>query len=338
MARICDLKFAGAFAARWLLAAHPAAAAEVAELKIARQFGISFLPIHVMQDKKLFEKHAKAEGLDTQATYLQIAGGAAQNDALLSGSIHVAGGGVPPLAILWARTRGSQNEVKAISAKNAAPIMLLTREARIKSIRDFTEQDRIAMPVAKISGGAIILQMAAQKEFGKGNEFKFDNQSVSMATPDATTALLSGGGEINNHFSEPPFQYQALKKAGVRSILKSYDVLGGITTYNLVWTTTKFHNENPRTYRAFLAAFNEAIQEINKDRRGAAEAYVRITKEKISVDEILELINNPEFEFTMTPKNLMKIVGFMSEVGHIKVKPETWKDLFFPEVHSLPGS
>ena len=74
------------------------------------------------------------------------------------------------------------------------------------------------------------------------------------------------------------------------------------------------------------------------DRRGAAETYVRITREKISVDEILELINNPEFEFTMTPKNLMKIVGFMSEVGHIKVKPESWKDLFFPEVHNLPGS
>ena len=87
-----------------------------------------------------------------------------------------------------------------------------------------------------------------------------------------------------------------------------------------------------------LALHREAIQDINRDRRGAAEAYVRITKEKISVDEILELINNPEFEFTMTPKNLMKIVGFMSEVGHIKVKPETWKDLFFPEVHNLPGS
>ena len=92
----------------------PTAVAEVSEIKIARQFGISFLPLHVMQDKKLFEKHAKAAGLDTQATYLQIAGG------------------------------------------------------------------------------------ASQKEFGKGNEFKFDNLSVSMATPDATAALLSGGGEIHN--------------------------------------------------------------------------------------------------------------------------------------------
>ena len=53
-----------------------------------------------------------------------------------------------------------------------------------------------------------------------------------MPTPDATAALLSGAAEINNHFSEPPFQYQELKKAGVRRILKSYDVLGGKTTFD----------------------------------------------------------------------------------------------------------
>jgi len=35
---------------------------------------------------------------------------------------------------------------------------------------------------------------------------------------------------------------------------------------------------------------------------------------------------------------MMKIVGFMAEVGHIKVKPSLWKDMFFSEVHNLPGS
>jgi NitT/TauT family transport system substrate-binding protein len=240
--------------------------------------------------------------------------------------------------VFWARTRGTANEVKAISAKNCAPIMLLTREARIKSIRDFTDKDKIAMPATKVSGQAIILQMATQKEFGPGTEFKYDNLQVAMPTPDATAALLSGAAEINNHFSEPPFQYQELKKAGVRRILKSYDVLGGKTTYNLVWTTARFHAENPKTYQAFLAGFSEAIQEINKDRRAAAEIYVRVTKEKITVDEVLELISDPEIEYTMTPQNMMKIVGFMAEVGHIKVKPQSWKDMFFPEIHNLSGS
>jgi NitT/TauT family transport system substrate-binding protein len=328
-----------ALVAQIVLTIHaPTANAEVTELKVARQFGISFLPLLVMQDKKLFEKYAKAAGLSTQATYLQISGGTGQNEALLSGSIQIASGGVPPFAVFWARTRGTNNEVKAITAKNCAPIMLLTRDPRIKSIRDFTEQDKIAMPATKVSGQAIILQMATQKEYGKGNEFKFDNLQVAMPTPDATIALLSGGGEINNHFSEAPFEYQELKKPGVRMLLKSYDVLGGKTTYNLVWTTTKFHQENPKTYKAFLDAFQEAIADIHKDRRGAAETYVRITKEKITVDEVLALINDPDIEFTMTPRNMMKIVDFMAEVGHIKAKPQSWKDMFFPEVHHLSGS
>ena len=115
-------------------------------------------------------------------------------------------------------------------------------------------------------------------------------------------------------------------------------MLGGRTTYNLVWTTTKFHDENPKTYKAFLAGLTEAMQEIARDKKGAAEIYLRLTKEKMSPEEVLELISNPDFEFTTTPKNMMKIVSFMAEAGHIKVKPQSWKDLFFPEVHNLPGS
>ena len=312
--------------------------AEVSEVKVVRQFGISFLPLLVMQDKQFYEKHAKAAGLDSKANYMQISGGTSVNDALLAGGIDIASGGIPPAMIIWSRTKGSSNEVKAMTAKNCAPILMVTRDPRIKTIADLTEKDKIAMPAVKVSGSAIILQMATQKLFGKGQEFKFDPLQVAMSTPDGMIALLSGGGEINVHFSEPPFQYQELKRPGIRQILKSYDVLGSKTTYNLLWTTSKFHNENPKTYRAFLAGFDDAVKEIYRDKKAAAETYLRLTKEKISVEEVLELINNPDFEFTMTPKNMMQIVSFMADVGHIKNRPESWKDLFFPEVHNLPGS
>jgi len=84
------ISFAGVVAISCLLIAAHAAAAEVSELKVARQFGISFLPLMVMQEKKLFEKHAKAAGLDSTATYMQISGGTSVNDALLSNSIQIA--------------------------------------------------------------------------------------------------------------------------------------------------------------------------------------------------------------------------------------------------------
>jgi NitT/TauT family transport system substrate-binding protein len=34
----------------------------------------------------------------------------------------------------------------------------------------------------------------------------------------------------------------------------------------------------------------------------------------------------------------MKYVNFMYKVGSIKVKPDSWKDMFFPNAHGLSGS
>ena len=92
---------------------------------------------------------------------------------------------------------------------------------------------------------AVTLQMAAEKAFGEGQQDKLDPLTVSMSHPDAQTALLSRQSEITAHFGSPPFQYQQLEKPGIHTVLNSYDVLGGPATFNVVWTTTKFRDENP---------------------------------------------------------------------------------------------
>jgi NitT/TauT family transport system substrate-binding protein len=33
----------------------------------------------------------------------------------------------------------------------------------------------------------------------------------------------------------------------------------------------------------------------------------------------------------------MKYALFMHEVGIVKAEPSSWKDLFFPELHGVPG-
>jgi NitT/TauT family transport system substrate-binding protein len=208
----------------------------------------------------------------------------------------------------------------------------------VKTLRDFTEKDRIALPAVKVSIQAITLQMAAEKTFGEGQQNKLDALTVSMSHPDGQTALLSGASEITAHFSSPPFQYQQLAKPGIHTVLNSYDVLGGPATFNLVWTTAKFRAENPKLYDAFVKALDEAIAIINADKRAAAEAYLRLSKDKDSVDDIAKLLNDPGIRYTTTPENVMKYVNFMLKTGSIKVKPDSWKDLFFPNAHNLQGS
>lgn len=321
-----------------LLTVTSASRAEVSELKVAQQYGISYLPLMIMEDQKLIEKHAEAAGIaGLKVGWSKFAGGNVMNDALLSNSLHFASGGVGPLVTLWARTKGNY-DIKAVAAMNSMPLYLNTRNPSVKSLKDFTEKDKIALPAVKVSIQAVTLQMAAEQAFGAGQQNKLDSFTVSMSHPDGQTALLSGTGEVSAHFSSPPFQYQQLEKPGIRNVLNSYEVLGGPATFNLVWTTSRFRKENPKVYEAYVKALDEAIGMINKDKSWAADTYLRISKGKEAQETILKMLNDPNIVYTTTPQSIMKYVSFMHKIGSIKAKPDSWKDLFFPEVHNLPGS
>ena len=313
------------------------AAAEGGEIKMAQQYGLAFLPLMVMQHYKLLEKHVRAAGLgESKVSWVKLASGGVMNDALLSGDLSFASGGVPPFITLWAKTRGSL-DVEGVCAMAAMPLYLNTRNPGIKSVKDFTEKDKIALPAIKVSNQAMFLQMAAEQAFGEGSAHKLDSLTVSLSHPDAMTAMLSGG-EINSHFSAPPFQYQELAESGVHSVVSSYDLLGGPHTFAMVWTTAKYRQQNPKTYAAFLAAFEEADAIIARDKKGVAEMYLADTKSKDTVENILKFITAPGSEYVMTPKNTVKQADFMYRVGTIKLKPASWKEMFFPEIHQLPGS
>ncbi len=327
---------AGAFAllfAGVLGAQH--AMAEVDEVRIAKGFGIGYLPLIVMEDEKLYEKHAKAAGLDSTAKWMVIDGGTTQAQLLIGGNLEVSSGGLGPLVTIWARTRGNLG-VKGIGALNTMPLYLNTTRAGVKTIKDFTEKDRIALPVIRSSIQAVVLQMQAEKVFGKYDVM--DKLTVSMAHPDGLAALLSGGTEITGHLTAPPFSFQELKDPRVHRVFSSYDVVGGPHTFNLIWTTKKFRDENPKTYKAFVAALAEAMDKINADKKKYAQVYVRFTHSKLDPAFIEEMMNAPEIQFTLTPHGTMYFARFLNKVGKIEVLPESWKDMFFPEIHHLQGT
>ncbi len=89
------------------------------------------------------------------------------NEALISGNLDFASGGVGPLVTIWARTQNNI-KVKGIAALNSMPLYLNTINPNVKTIKDFTEKDRIALPAVRVSIQAVILQMAAEKAFGTG--------------------------------------------------------------------------------------------------------------------------------------------------------------------------
>jgi len=160
-----------------------------------------------------------------------------------------------------------------------------------------------------------------------------------MSHPDGQTALLSGQSEITAHFTSPPFHHYERRTPDVRTIMTSNDVMGGPSTFTMLYTTSKFHDENPRTYGAILKALEKAIALINTDRRVAAEIFLGTSDGKgWKLEEVIELLKDPDMRFTTSPENVMKYASFMADVGSIRNRPKSWQDLFFPEIHAVPGN
>ncbi len=314
------------------------AAAEVKEVRISKLFGLGFLPLMVMEDRQLIEKHAKAAGLgEVKVNFVTLSTASAVNDGLISGQLDFATNGPPAVLTIWAKTKGSANEIRGVAGMVTTPMWLNVNKPNIKSIRDFTEKDKIAVPGVKVSIGAIILQMAAAKEWGIKEYARLDPLTVSMSHPDGMAAFTTKR-DITAHVTSPPYMYTEVEQ-GAQRILSSDDVMGGTTTFSMLISSSRFRNANPKTYKAVLDAFTEAIDLIGKDKKVVAETYLKISGDKkTSLAEVVKQLEDPNLRYTTTPQNIMKYANFMFEIDSIKVKPASWKDVYFPEVHHLPGS
>lgn len=315
------------------------AVAESGEVRIAQQYGMIYLPFHVAMERKLIEKYAAAEGLpNLKVTMLQTGSGAAMNEALLSGSVDVASGGLSVLLTIADRTRGNAN-IRGMMALSDSPILFNTTDPRIKSIRDYGEKDRIAVTAVKVTHHAIILQMAAVQAFGWDNRFKLDPLTVSMTHPDAMTAILTQGHEVRTHAATIPFSFQELADPRVHTVINSYDVAGGRHTVAAVYTAEKWKKENPKAYAAVYKGLSEAMAIIKANKREAAEAYLRVEKPKLTLEQVEAILTNEKMvAFVPAPSKVMVHADFMYRVGSLKHKPESWKDFFFENVLDLDGS
>jgi sulfonate transport system substrate-binding protein len=309
-----------------------AALAEANIVRVAKQFGIGYMQYMVMQELKLVEKHAKAAGLDVTTEWATFRSSDVMNDALISGSVDFVSLGVPGIITVYSKTKGTASEVKGVLGLNVSPLMLLVRDPAIKSLKDFKDTHRIALPAVKVSNQAIILQMAAAKEFGDAKYNALDHLTVSMSHPDATAAMLGGQSEITANFSSAPFQYRQMKNPNVKLLLNSKDLfLDDPMSFNIVAATSKFRADNPKLYAAFVAGMKEATDIINADKRKGAEIYLKSTGEKTTVDEIMELLADKDIIYNNKVGGIRTFVNFMAKTGTLKNPPADWKDMFFPE-------
>ena len=320
------------------IVAAPLAQAKEGQLRIAQQFGIVYLLLNVAQEQQLIEKHGKAQGVDIRVEFVQLSGGAAVNDALLAGNIDIAGAGVGPLFTLWDRTYGKQN-VKGVASLGNFPYLLVSNNPAVKTLDDFTDKDRIALPAVGVSVQSRILQLASAKRWGDASYNRLDRLQVALPHPDAAAAIIKGGTEITAHFGNPPFQEQELA-ANPRAhvVLNSYDVMGGPAAATVLYATEKFRKESPKTYRAFVDALDEAARFIQQQPEKAADIYLKVSGGKLDRQLLLEVIRNPQVQFTVQPQRTLELGQFLHRVGAIRHAPQSLADYFFDDPRVAGGN
>ena len=319
------------------LAAGPARA-ESATLRVSHGYSVGYLPLMVMRDHALIEKHAASLGLGKTAVEWQIQdGGNNINDAVLAGVLDIAGIGLPGYLVLRDRTLGRRQEMVGIGALSSGALWLNTIDPRIRSLEDYTSADRIAVPGIKTSYAAVVLQMAAAKAFGPENYARLDPLTVGLSHPDAYAAMMSGGSEIKSHLASAPFSYQELENPKVHRVFTTVDVIGAMTIL-VTMVQRAFAQANPGLVRAFLAAQEEANRRIAEDRDGAVGSYLRATGLRTPREQLLRILADPENVYGTAPNGGMVYAAFLARIGTLRNKPAAWTDLFVPELHDRRGS
>src|SRR5438445_4451795 len=338
MDRMVWRAFAGAIVAVGLSQGPAAQAQQKMEIALSRQPGIFYMPTHIIEKQKLIEKHAASLGVPGVTTkWINLSGGGAETDALLAGGVDILNTGTGNLLLLWDRTRGG---VKGIVATSAQPMTLISRDANIKSIKDFGPNDKIAVPTVKVSTQAIVLQIAASEAFGADQWSKLDPNTVQLGHPDAYVALTNTQHEVRNHFSIHPFTFLELKNVpGAHVVLSSPDVMVGPLSQAQFFTTTKFADANPKIVQAVRDATKEAQDLIRSDTKAAVDIYKEITGDKTSVDDLLAWLKEPGMmEWNLQPQGTMKFANHLHKVGTLKTLPKAFTDYYLPVAHDLKGN
>lgn len=321
-----------------LLATKPAAA-DVATLRIVVPADLAALSLIVAAHDGLVEKQAQARGLAGVTVQWLTPNGGNPLDQLLKGEADVvATTDLVGFLLAWDERSGTPEEIRGLAALARMPYQLLSRNPAIQTIRDFSAKDRIAVPAPKVSLPAVLLQMAAANEWGGEHYDKLDALTVARAGDDADNALHSGKGEINADFARTPFADDERGDPAIHRVMDSYDILGQHSV-GVVVATAQFRDANPALCASLVGALAQAGEFIKAQRGAAAEIYDAMEKgNDIPVEELTDMLGDPDSGFSPAPAGMLRLVTFLHQIGRVKHSPDTWQQLFFPEIYKQPGS
>src|SRR5215467_9301152 len=254
-------------------------AQEPLQVRFVQQRGLLYLPVDEMVTGGILQQEATKLGLGkVNATATTLSGPGPVIDAILSGAADYGTAALPSLLTVWEKTRGTANEVRAVGTVSNGAITLYTINPNVKTIADFTDQDRIAVPTVRLSFNAMMLQMAAEALWNDPR--RLDHLTVALGHPDAVAALSAGYGKatITAHAAVQPFTDRGLKLPGAHVITDSRKVFGGPLTQITLLATKQTKEKDATLFKAVANALEASVKVANADKRAAATLWKEVHK------------------------------------------------------------
>ncbi len=316
----------GILAAMFLAAigAGPAAARD--EVRIAAQYGLGYAPLFILAKKPEF-LHKYAPNADTRL--VQLAGGAAVREALLSHSVDI--GGLAMLPVIQAWAKGAN--LKIALGLSDMPIQLITWRPDLKSVKDLKPDDKVNV-ISIGSPQTLVMKMAAMKYFGSPNAL--DNHFVTMAHPDGIAAVIAKR-DIVAEFATPPYIRMLTKYPGMHVILSNKDFTQANFMLICAAAGKRFVVGKPKLYAATISALTDVIAWMNNKPKDAAAFLAAEQPGKLSPAAWLTEMQQPGVRFTAAPNGLSNLAVFMAKIGMV-AKTGSYDDLTWPNLHGQGGN
>jgi len=154
-------------------------------------------------------------------------------------------------------------------------------------------------------------------------------------------ALLTG--QIDAHFTSPPFQFQE-RVRGAHIVGKSYGYFGA-HSFLVTVMQQKFYDEHTAFARFFYKQIVAMHNLINNNPTRVARILEadaggqptwRQFKQWLAAKD--PSTKRPALTWTTRPLGLMRTAAFMNKTAQLSKAPANWRELVFPPVYSTKGS
>jgi len=296
------------------------------EVRIAAQFGLGYAPLFALAKKPEF-LHKYAPDADTKL--VQLTGGAAVREALLSDSVDI--GGLAMLPVIQAWAKGA--DLKVALGLSDMPIQLITWNPDLKTVKDLKPDDKVNV-VSIGSPQTLVMKMAAMKYFGSPTAL--DNHFVTMAHPDAVAAVIAKRG-IAAEFATPPYIRMLLKHPEMHVILSNKDFAEADFMLICAAAGKRFAEGKPKLYDATIHALKDVIEWMNTKPEEAAAFFAANQPGKLSAADWLAEMKQPGVRFSPVPRGLTSLSAFMTKIGVTK-KAGTYEEWTWPNLRDAGGN